>query len=79
MRVAEIEKHMAVPGGRAFVKQFVEDACRWTQFVNEPMFIIQTEWHTLSMMDIYRSMGIQWATNKWKITSAPIKVITENF
>jgi hypothetical protein len=66
-----------IPGGQAFINKFVEDACRWTQFTSEPIFIIQTEWYTESVGDIYRSMGIQWnwQLSRWSLISAPIKVV----
>jgi len=60
-----MSEKVVIQGGNAFIKQFVEDTVKWVQHVNEPMFLVRTEWTTpLMPNDIHSSMLIQWHNGK---------------
>jgi hypothetical protein len=65
-----------VAGGMAFCNKMVTDICHWAECNSNPMFMIQTEWHTAGYDDCFRSMCIQaGADGRWQVTSLPLRYV----
>ena len=68
-----MQNYHYIEGGSCFANKVVEDILKWATLAHEPMFIIKTIWSTLNVNDVYRTMGIQWKTDHWLISSVPIR------